>query len=74
MKKSRIFFGLFTILFTYNLLLSQSSFRMISYNLLQYDGSERNEHLRTVIDWIDPDLIIVQEIESQVAVDSLYPF
>ncbi len=70
MKKYRIFFGLFTILFAYNLLLAQSFFRMISYNLLQYDGSERNEHLRTVIDSINPDLIIVQEIQSQVAVDS----
>lgn len=70
MKKSLIHNGLISIFCACNLVFSQSSFRMVSYNLLQYDGTERNEHLRTVIDSIDPDLIIVQEIESQIAVDS----
>jgi len=57
-------------IFIWNIVFAQSSFRMVTYNLLQYDGSERNEYFKTVIDEINPDLIVVQEIESQVAVDS----
>jgi endonuclease/exonuclease/phosphatase family metal-dependent hydrolase len=43
---------------------------MVTYNLLQYDGTERNAYFKTVLDEIDPDFIIVQEIESQNAVDT----
>jgi hypothetical protein len=58
------------ILFAWNTVIAQSSFQMVTYNLLQYDGYDRNEYLRTVMDEIDPDLIVVQEIESQVGIDS----
>jgi endonuclease/exonuclease/phosphatase family metal-dependent hydrolase len=61
---------LLLLIFSISLSFGQSSFRMVTYNLLQYDGTERNGYLKTVIDAIDPDLIVVQEIESQVAVDS----
>ena len=63
-------FLLVSVFFAWNIIFAQSSIRMMTYNLLQYDGIERNDYFRTVIDEIDPDLIVVQEIESQNAVDS----
>jgi endonuclease/exonuclease/phosphatase family metal-dependent hydrolase len=42
---------------------------MVTYNLLQYDGSERNEYLKTVLDELNADLIVVQEMQSQDGVD-----
>jgi len=69
MNKRIYKFALICVLFAWNIIFAQSSIRMMTYNLLQYDGTERNDYFRTVIDEIDPDLIIVQEIESQNAVD-----
>jgi len=70
MKRSIITVGLLYFFLSYTLVFAQSSFRLVTYNLLQYDGSERNEYFKTVLDDIDPDLIVVQEIESQAAVDA----
>jgi len=70
MNKRIYKFALICVLFAWNIIFAQSSIRMMTYNLLQYDGTERNDYFRTVIDEIDPDLIVVQEIESQNAVDS----
>ena len=42
--------------------------RIVTYNLLKFPGSfgtERVEHFRKVINAIDPDILVVQELESQ---------
>jgi endonuclease/exonuclease/phosphatase family metal-dependent hydrolase len=70
MKRSIKTVGLIYLLISCTLVFAQPSFRIVTYNLLQYDGTERNEYLKTVVESIDPDLIVVQEIESQEAVDS----
>ena len=44
--------------------------RVLSYNILNYNGSERNDYLKTVVSAIDPDVICVQEILSQAGVDA----
>ena len=61
---------LLSFLCFYHPLIAQSSFRMVTYNILYYDGTERNEYLKTVLDELDADLIVVQEMQSQNGVDT----
>lgn len=49
---------------------SLDTIRVMTYNILKYDGSERNNYLNTVVSSVDPDVIIVQEMESQTGVNS----
>ncbi|MBM3307755.1 MAG: choice-of-anchor D domain-containing protein [Candidatus Eisenbacteria bacterium] len=44
-------------------------FRVVSYNLLDYDPGERQASFRTVMDSLDADIIAVQEIKSQSGVN-----
>ena len=69
-KKINLFLLLFILSVSINSVFAIPRFKVVSYNLLQYDGLERNDYLKTVLTSINPDLIVVQEIESQVAVDS----
>jgi endonuclease/exonuclease/phosphatase family metal-dependent hydrolase len=48
---------------------TQDTIRVMTYNILKYSGSERNEYLNMVVSGVDPELICVQEIRSQDAVD-----
>lgn len=50
----------------------QSQHTIMSYNLLNYPGSDtttRNPHYRTIFESIQPDILIVQEMQSQAGVD-----
>jgi hypothetical protein len=43
----------------------------MSYNLLNYPGSDtttRNPHYRTIFESIQPDILVVQEMQSQAGV------
>lgn len=47
---------------------SQSEVTLMSYNILNYPGTDtttRNPYFRTIFDSVEPDIIVVQEIQSQ---------
>ncbi len=51
---------------------SYAQVKIVSYNLLNYPGSDtaaRNPYFRTVINSLNPDILVVQEITSQSGVD-----
>jgi endonuclease/exonuclease/phosphatase family metal-dependent hydrolase len=51
---------------------TQNSLRIVTYNILNYDGldANRNNNFKTVLNSLNADIIVVQEIVSQSAVDS----
>ncbi len=49
---------------------SLDTIRVMTYNILNYNGSARSSYLNTVVSSVDPDVIIVQEMLSQTGVDS----
>lgn len=52
--------------------LGQDTLRIATYNILNYpgvDGAQRNSYFRTVIHTMEPDIMVVQEMESQIGVD-----
>lgn len=52
---------------------AQQQYRIMTYNLLNYpsaDTNVRNPHFRTVINSIDPDILIVNEINNQSGVNA----
>jgi endonuclease/exonuclease/phosphatase family metal-dependent hydrolase len=49
---------------------SLDTIRVMTYNVLNYNGSARNTYLQTVVSSVDPDVIIVQEMLSQDGVNS----
>ncbi len=53
-------------------LLFADTLRITTYNILNFPGAsgeERLDDLRCVLEYINPDVLVVQEIESQVGVD-----
>jgi len=72
MKKAVIFIllGLSSI----SLLVAQTNIRMMTYNLLNFtsSSSDRTPYFKTVIDNMNPDILIVQEMTSQSAVNLFY--
>ena len=59
------------ILFLLMPLLAQEQATIVTYNLLDYDSdTDRDADFRTVLDELDPDVIVVQEIHTQAAVDN----
>lgn len=51
---------------------AQSQVKLMTYNLLNYPGNDtivRNPYFRTIIKSVEPDILVVQEITSQAAVD-----
>lgn len=53
-------------------LFAQSNIKIMSYKLLNYPGSDtttRNPYFRTVLAYVNPDVLVVQEITSQVGVN-----
>lgn len=47
---------------------SQDTIRVATYNLLAYDGADRNEYFRTVLESIKPDILAVQEMDTSIAI------
>jgi endonuclease/exonuclease/phosphatase family metal-dependent hydrolase len=68
--KSRLFVLLTLILLIQ--LSAQESFRIVSYNALKFpenSGTKRVSYFKTVIDELDPDILVLQEITSASGVD-----
>jgi len=49
---------------------SGDTLRVATYNILNYNGLSRTDNLETVVQSINPDIIIVQEMINQTGVDS----
>lgn len=65
MKKALLFIELILVLQFQ--LTAQQQIKIMTYNLLNYDGSDtttRNPYFRTVISSVNPDILVVQEITS----------
>lgn len=65
--KSLLFAALFVISIN-----AQQLHTIMSYNLLNYPGSDtttRNPHYRTIFESIQPDILVVQEMQSQAGVN-----
>jgi endonuclease/exonuclease/phosphatase family metal-dependent hydrolase len=63
---------IFYLLAISSIILAQSPVKIMSYNLLNYPGSDttfRNPYFRTVVSSVSPDIITVQEMISQAGVD-----
>ncbi|MEX2115672.1 MAG: endonuclease/exonuclease/phosphatase family protein [Bacteroidota bacterium] len=52
----------------FSLAQSQDTVRLVTYNLLAYDGAERDEYFRTVIQSIQPDILVVQELDTSIVI------
>ncbi len=70
MIKKTPFVILLILIFTMTGLCQSRTLRIMTYNLLNYIGQDKNENFKTIVEAIDPDIIVVQEIEGQTAVDS----
>jgi len=56
-----------SFLFTFSSIISQNQFRVMTYNILNYPSkisSTRNPYFKSIIDEVQPDILVVQEIES----------
>ena len=62
-------FALISLLLLFNQA-PADTLRVATYNILNYNGMSRTDNLKTVVQSINPDLIIVQEMINQTGVDS----
>ena len=63
---------LFFLILLVSTLFSQDTILFMSYNLLSYpgtDASSRNNYYKTITQAVKPDILVVQEITSQIGVD-----
>jgi len=75
-KRMKNFFFLFALLFAGNYMLAQDTLRVMHYNLLYYgvvtswctninnNVDDKNMHLRTILDEVQPDIFTVNEISA----------
>ena len=61
------------ILILCSLLYGQDTLTIMSYNVLRFDGNTtvRAKHIKSAVDFVKPDIIILQEIEHQNGIDLL---
>jgi hypothetical protein len=69
MLKYFILVTFFIILLT-EILFASFTLRIMTYNVLNYDGTGKNDWLKTVVESINADFIVLQEVVSQVSIDS----
>lgn len=63
---------LLLMIFSISSLMAQDTILFMSYNLLNYpgtDASTRNGYYKTITEAVKPDILVVQEITSQIGVD-----
>ncbi|QQS35327.1 MAG: hypothetical protein IPM56_13885 [Ignavibacteriales bacterium] len=69
----KMIFKILVLVLHFTLIISaQSQHRIMSYNLLNYPGSDtttRNPYFRTIFSTLQPDILIVQEMTSQAGVN-----
>ncbi|KAB2909776.1 MAG: T9SS type A sorting domain-containing protein [Ignavibacteriales bacterium] len=54
---------------------AQDTITLMSYNLLNYPGtnsSARNVHFKVTLGAVQPDILVVQEVTSQIGIDAMY--
>ncbi|GIS57662.1 MAG: hypothetical protein CM1200mP1_16000 [Candidatus Neomarinimicrobiota bacterium] len=61
------------ILILFCLLYGQDTLTIMNYNVLRFDGNTtvRAKHIKTIVDYVKPDLIILQEIDHKNGIDLL---
>ena len=61
------------ILILFSLLYGQDTLTIMNYNVLRFDGNTtvRAKHIKTIVDYVKPDLIILQEIDHKNGIDLL---
>jgi len=70
MKRNFIIITTILLLCSINLF-SDTNFRVMSYNALNFDGTDRLTDFETVLAATAPDILICQEIESASASDAI---
>ncbi len=68
MKRKSVRFLLFVLLALYVLPIYSEAVKIVSWNTLNFPGSTgatREAYFRTVINKLDPDVLVVQEMTSQ---------
>jgi endonuclease/exonuclease/phosphatase family metal-dependent hydrolase len=64
-------FGIILLLMIYFNLFPDTNFRVMSYNTLNFDGTDRLSYFQTVINNANPDILICQEIESEAGANAM---
>ncbi len=61
------------ILMLFSFLYSQDTLTIMNYNVLRFNGNTtvRAKHIKSVIDFVKPDIVILEEIEHQSGIDLL---
>jgi len=65
-------FIFFMILCSYQLVFTQDTLKIMTYNLLNYPGTDtttRNPYFRTIMQAVNPDILVVQEVTSHAGVN-----
>ena len=72
MKRSIVFFLMGFV--TLTMAVSQTTVKIVTYNLLNFTETtaSRAPYFKTVADYINPDILVIQEVVSQTAVDIFY--
>ena len=60
-----------SILISAGILLSDTNFRVMSYNTLNFDGTSRLTELETILSEVLPDILITQEVSSESGSDAI---
>jgi len=67
MKNFRIFMVIIFVIFSH--LFASVNFRVMTYNALNFDGTSRLSNFQTVLEQVNPDILICQEISSEAGSD-----
>ena len=61
------------ILMLFSFLYSQDTLTIMNYNVLRFNGNTtvRAKHIKSVVDFVKPDIVILEEIEHQSGIDLL---
>ena len=61
------------ILILFSFLYSQDTLTIMNYNVLRFNGNTtvRAKHIKSVVDFVKPDIVILEEIEHQSGIDLL---
>jgi predicted extracellular nuclease len=63
--------AVFSILIFVKLLFSDTNFRVMSYNTLNFDGTGRLAEFETILSEVQPDILITQEVSSESGSDAI---
>jgi predicted extracellular nuclease len=67
--KTKILISVFLVLFSF--VAADTNFRLMSYNALNFDGADRITYFETVFAEANPDIVVMQEMESSAGCDAM---